>query len=337
MSEQRAKWAHKTDEQLIAQFHSFPLKRMVAYILVTLVFSIGFLFSEQIILFLVAGSVLIIIAEWLFPLGTRKALAEEIKVRCGGENNISKSAYEYLYEREFKLTGQVKSVKIEKLFNIIATVLLVIDYLFYILAAVIAVALAGAITIIAGGICYLAYIIFGAGRANGAAEAVLRLAKATVIPTKWAFKLLGYVLSFKVFRVKEDSYEAMEKFATTDTSTIKSKYSTKEDPAQMSRDLSELQIDSYLSLDSLLLPTYCSWEGGRVRLLEASFSNVYVEGTLLAKKFLYKSQPDLDKLVREVETKIKSILEGQINKFLQDYPNAKRATINLKIEGRIVD
>jgi len=98
----------------------------------------------------------------------------------------------------------------------------------------------------------------------------------------------------------------------------------------MSKELSDLQIDPYLSLDSVVSPSsLCKIVK---KTVEASATNVYF--TIEAKMDASLSETSSDVLYceRELESQAKNILKKQINKFLKDYPNAS----DVKVDGEII-
>ena len=138
-----------------------------------------------------------------------------------------------------------------------------------------------------------------------------------------------------MFTVREDSYDAMERFIDTDTAQTQQKYNSTATKAATPKDESELRINEYISLNSLtVLPSsHFRWEYFDMQI---RFNNIYVEGKLAADKIPYKDQYELDKLLKEIEGKITSILKSQIDTYLHDYPNAEKAKIEIELEGRIV-
>ena len=124
----------------------------------------------------------------------------------------------------------------------------------------------------------------------------------------------------------------MERFMNGDTAQTKGTVAK----ADTTRDESELKINEYISLNSsnVLPSSYCRWEYFDMQI---SFNNIYVNGKLAANRLPYKNEYELDKLLKEVEGKITSILNPQIDTFLRDYPNAARANIKIELEGRIID
>jgi len=171
----------------------------------------------------------------------------------------------------------------------------------------------------------LASLVFQVARVNGLASACMRGSKLATIPLKLAGKLLTSLISFSVF---SDRKESLSKYKTNEKSYSADALET--DPKKMSKELSDLQIDPYLSLDSVVSPSsLCKIVK---KTVEASATNVYF--TIEAKMDASLSVTSSDVLYceRELESQAKNILKKQINKFLKDYPNAS----DVKVDGEII-
>lgn len=207
----------------------------------------------------------------------------------------------------------------------LATLLRICNYLFYILTAFLFLVISLIIALIIGGCSYIAYVVFSGAHANGAAEAMLRLAMLSTMPAKLTVKFFFYALfaspapknSSTRTRRSGDIYD--QPFET--------------DPSKMGKTLSELQIDRYLSLSGVSLPANCYWAS--TPSLSASHTSIYVKGTLICDKICYKTDSDVWRATKEATAEIEEHLRRQIRKYLDDYPAAKDATLHIDIDGYI--
>lgn len=302
----------KSDEQLLKLYHSHPIKNIIVNLIFATVLIItlasGSSLGDYYLLALIGVSIIgTILSQAICPLGVRSWILEILKSR--GKNI-------YSLEKKYGITY---NEKLEIVLCIIAIILVVFNYLFNILAAVIILVLSLAIAVAWGGILYLLYIIAGAGASNGLADVALRLSKASCVPAKYAFAYFKSVMSFNVFRsIKEDvGYRAQG--YTSDAGET--------DPAYMSKELSNLQISNYLSLSGLV-------SGGNVRIVRdsvvARFNNVEFEIDAVIDA-IGDQFVDTANITRSIESDATNILEGQIAKFLSDYPNADP----VEVRGRV--
>ena len=169
-------------------------------------------------------------------------------------------------------------------------------------------------------------IVFSASSSNGGASGATRGAKACCIPAKYAGAYLVSVLSFKAFSdLKADHVEYKSFDFTSDA------FET--DPKKMSKELSNLQINSYLSLNGIVYPYY-NCEVVRQDLQARGTAVSYeIEVTCKAGE---KETVDEAAIARNISDQAKAALEKQAERFLQDYPNADQVKIDGTVRVNII-
>ena len=203
-----------------------------------------------------------------------------------------------------------------------ARILRVCNYLFSILSAFIVLVISLIIALVVGGVSCIAYVVFSAAHANGAASAMLRLAMLSTIPAKLTMKFFFYAL-FANPTPKQEKRHGSDIYGQP--------FET--DPQKMGRTLSELQIDRYLSLSGASLAPNCQWASPPD--LSAYQSDVYVRGTIVCDKICYHDQNDIRQATDETAANVRDHLQRQIDHFLRDYPNASGAKLHIEIDGYI--
>lgn len=293
----------KSDEELVKLYRSHPIKNIIVNLIFAIVLIVilvpGSALGDSYIFALIGVSIVgTLISQAICPLGMRGWIYDILKARgkniCALESDM----------------GITYNEKLELALCIIAVALVVFNYLFNILAAVFILALAVGLAVVGGGIFYLMYVVAGAGASNGFADISLRLSKASCVPAKYALAYFGSVMSFKVFRSFKENMAPRAGGYTSDA--------LETSPKNMSKDLSNLQISNYLSLDGLI-------SGGSVRIVNSSVEARFnsVEFTVEAEVASYGGRfVDTAGISRSLENDATKILEEQVSKFLSDYPNA---------------
>lgn len=311
-----------SDLQLIKKFYSFPVKKLISNLFSFVAFIFGFIYMSKssdenstiIALSLFAlGTLFAVLSRMFFNDIKRREFAVEMMNRYN--DNSSANPYFYLFRKEKELTGKVKDTS--KFIDVLCIIFSILNYIFSIFAALIFVVFTAAIAIVVFAFSYFLYLFFVVARANVLADAMLQLSKLAPIPFKLALK-------FGALALKLD-------FTKEDFNSIKSTLNTPKQP--LSQAEAELKIDNYISLSSLVTPGYCHWASGPY--LSASANNVYVEGSLACDSNSHSTDGDVSQTVSQMSDEIRRILDGQISKFLQDYPQVQRAHIDIDIKGYI--
>jgi hypothetical protein len=93
---------------------------------------------------------------------------------------------------------------------------------------------------------------------------------------------------------------------------------------------SDLHIQKYMRVN-YSLPYGAHWERDT---LECYGANVHFTGTIVADSDSF-DYPRYVNLLNDAERDIKNILEGQVQDFMRDYPNAKGAKVTVRIDGEL--
>ena len=213
-----------------------------------------------------------------------------------------------------------------KIVGIVVKILNIICNIFFaVLCSALCLMLAGVISVFLG----VAYIAFYAGRANGLAELMLRAVKASWIPVKWSFSFLFRVLSLKDFLGMGETTYSDADFSSINSQQDFTKDAFTNDPKKMGQSLSELRLDSYLSLSGLILPNGISWKG--TPSVSSSGTTAYVNADLNADPFLYKTKADIEQTVDRSAQLVEEHLKPQVARYFADYPNAPTVTYNIEL------
>lgn len=328
MSNTNEKFQNLDEKTLIEKYHKYPQTYLILNVLTTILFVFAFacagIFQDSgvsiMLVFLVIGSIFVIFCNHYTSKNSRTAIVDEFSRRYS--QKYGKNGIYCLAKREQELYGKSLTKKSENVCTKVGMIFRVINYIFYIFSALLLVVFS-AIPLVISVLLYMAYIIFAASRANGLAEACVKGASYCAIPLKIAFKFFCNVISLKGVGGNTEGYDE------NDYSSV-----FKDIPnAQNSKVIAELKIDKYLSLSSVRLPSNCCWAG--VPSISASTSTVYVEGLIYADSIAYHTESDLNKAVEETVEEVKRVVGAQIDKFLEDYPKAERASLKFDIKGEI--
>ncbi|MBQ8497777.1 MAG: hypothetical protein IJ489_10045 [Clostridia bacterium] len=324
------------DEALIQKYHSYPLKSLILN-LITLSFFIAWLVIAniyenpsylQFLLPPVLGCLSIVLTQKICPPYYKKAIAQVMMQKYKKAPDSVKNPYYYFYRREKEVLGSVKKRPAELVIKIVGIVVKILNIICNVFCAValsaVCLMLAGIISVFLGA----AYIVFLAGRANGLAELMLRAVKASWIPVKWSFSFLFRVLSLKDFLGMGETTYSDADFSSSNSQKgfINDAFTT--DPKKMGQSLSELRLDSYLSLSGLILPNGISWKG--TPSVSSSGATVYVDGDLKAEPF-FKTKADIQQAVDQSVQAVADHLKPQVARYFADYPNAPKVTYNIEL------
>ena len=312
----------KSNEELVKKYHATPLNSVICYSIITIIIVAALMLlgatestsDNEYLLFIVIGVCIAgpILGELIYPLGLQKQILTILQDR--GINVWKKG----------KELGIKNSYKKAKTLLIIAIILWIINFIFKLFGGLVLVVFALAIAITLGGILMLASVIFQAAGSNGLASACMRGSKLATLPLKLAGKLLMTLLSFSAFA---DTKDTLNKYKENDNSYSADALET--DPKKMSKELSDLQIDEYLSLDNVVSPTsQCEITKKKV---EARGTHVYFEIEAVVTLIDGDTTSTTSYCEREIKSQAESELEKQVMKFLNTYPNATK----VKVDGTV--
>lgn len=307
---QRERYAEKlttlSTESIKRRYFLAPFLNIIADAVTLAIFISAFFMetTEMLLAMLGIGVVAVIICARFFPSYKRSYLAME------------------LWNRNLE---HLTSSGVLMIASALATILRACNYLFYILTALVFLVISLVIALVVGGCSYIAYVVFSGAHANGAAEAMLRLAMLSTVPAKLTMKFFFYALFASP--APKNTGERKRRYGDIYDQPFET------DPKKMGTTLSELQIDRYLSLSDVSLAPNCHWASTPV--ISASHTNVYVRGTIVCDKSCHKNENDVWQSTQTTVSNVESHLRKQIDKFANDYPNVKGATIDVDIAGYI--
>lgn len=310
------------DEKLLRRYHRVVVRDFVAQLIVAVLFLAALLSAsipdaEAVMLVLLGvGCVAALVVRRLFPSGELSRIAQEMMRRRRKAGDVENNPYYYLYRAAGESGVPTRSPGVERTLILLTTVLKVINALLYLLTALIALVLAGVFMVVVGGILWIAYVIFMAGRANGLAMGARRASRLTVIPLRFAISFLGTTLTFADIRTAPSGGAIRAARAALET-----------DPEKMDRTLADLGIDRYLSLDRVVLPGGCQWSGRPS--LSASGTRIYVEGEVSMPTSVNETEHNA--LLTACCNAVTSELTSQVREFHAAHPQASDARVEVEL------
>lgn len=326
------------DEKLIKSFRSYPVKSFIFNLVVFLIYAASLIVSYLLrssnggfilLAILVFGCLISVVFNKILSMQTPKVIAEIMMKKYKTPSDSSDNPFFYYFRREHELLGNDQKKKNFIVLKILSVVLKIINLLFTLLASVFLLALALIPAIILGGFSYIAYIIFHSGGSNGLGDLMLRLAHASFIPLKYIWSFVCFICKnqFQDGKIPQDTHTPKIARPSEDHVTILGT-----DPKEMGKTQSALQIDSYLSVPqaSAIFNPHCAhWQ--ETPQLIARGSDVSFTARIVAHGAHYKNDYERQTLLNEATANVERELNQQIDRFLKDYPNATRATVDVKI------
>ncbi len=294
--------ASKDDKALLKMFHSYSLISTILNAIVFVVFILAFATIEQNgFLFFFVGSAIVVILQVYYPNNGRKKIAELFASKYKTASDVQTSPFYYLVRQEKRIYGKYSEKPSEKVFIYTAFAFRFANYIFNLVAALIATVFTGIIAVLFGGALYLLAIF-----AN--ASGIIDAAKMLALPFKWT---VGFFLK-----------NALVPGSVGETDL--SKYNDLDKPSSVQQNLS---FNKYFSLGSLNLPNASA-------KLTTSFhgTTVTVSGTVYANKMVYSNQSNLYELQRDVENLITERFNEASRKFHNECPDSGDTHLDINID-----
>ena len=303
--------------RVIEKFHRYPWLSVIANAIAFALFITPLKSGDmtKIIIHFGIGCIVLLVVQAKLPRSLRKETAMMFMEKCKKEDDESNDPYFYMHRYEVKNFGSGKWHKEEAFPMFIGTVLFVCNYVFYILSALLAVALAGVVAAV-GVMIFFLHVICKAMAENSISLALLHIAKLAFLPLQLAFKFLATIYPFKWILAPFQKRRAYS--ATPRTQNGVSSYE------------SDLLIQKYVRVN-YPLPSGAHWEREN---LECRGADVYFSGRIVADSDSF-DYPRYKNLLDDAKHDIKNMLESQVQDFMRDYPNAKGAKVTVRIDGEL--
>lgn len=303
--------------RVIEKFHRYPWLSVIANAIAFALFITPLKGGDmtKIIIHFGIGCIVLLVVQAKLPRSLRKETAMMFMEKCKKEDDESNDPYFYMHRYEVKNFGSGKWHKEEALPMFIGTVLFVCNYVFYILSALLAVALAGVVAAV-GVMIFFLHVICKAMAENSISLALLHIAKLAFLPLQLAFKFLATIYPFKWILAL---FQKRRAYSTTPRKqNCVSSYE------------SDLHIQKYVRVN-YPLPSGAHWEREN---LECRGADVYFSGRIVADSDSF-DYPRYKNLLDDAKHDIKNMLESQVQDFMRDYPNAKGAKVTVRIDGEL--
>lgn len=273
--------------------------------------------TTVLLILLASGCVSVCITNFFFPADTRYLIACAMMTKHKKAGDKSTNPYFYYFRCEQEHNNGKTIVKIsEIIMRGISMVFRIINYFFNLLSILMLIVLTGAIAVIWGGVLLLFSIIVNS-------PSVRDFAKMCCKPFILSLKLLpGALLPRGIYaRYFREGVEATEQ-PQTENSKVPGEFE------------SALNFKNYFSIDGIVLPGNCHWDG--TPTVSVMGTSATVRCGIIADGIAYHTQSDLDALIRKVVDLVNENTKPQIKKYREDFPLSPDIKLEVNIDAKIV-
>ena len=317
----------ENEKDLIKRFRLYPLVSLLLNLIPLFIF-IGALssFDSPVMkgylpfLLFAIGCVCVLLLQTIYPPYYRRAIAlAMMEKKQMNPQTAQIDEFQFYYQQECAICGSLQKTSLETVCKILGIAVKLFNFLFYLLSALLAVAIAGIIAVVLGGFLWLASLFLGGVLAS--------LAQACTRPLRAAIAFLLRVVSLR------DYFDAGDGGAQKAFETITAKSrSTTSNTKTKEKSQSGTHLRKYISIsDNGVLPANICWDGKPE--IWISHTQVLVEGKVIVSGISRKQELSLR--LTEACDAIRARLEKQVADFRRDYPYASDVDIDVNLSGRI--